>query len=123
MRDQLQAILDDPYSTAHERAMAQAKLRDAGEQPSESDALQVLLRACGKKHLRDVSWPEFQRHSARLTWMEKLQLDYLRGQCPDDELLAMMGYTTQTWEGRAKTSDVRANAEQQINQLAGGDGH
>src|ERR1700687_1923639 len=126
MHHKLQLIIDDPYSTAHERAMAQAKLRDAGEPPAESDTLQELLRAAGKKHLRDVSDQEFARHSARFGWPERLELDRQRGEwcCPSEEILVLLGLTRLTyWQGvreRAKTDAVRQNAAKEIRKLEGG---
>jgi hypothetical protein len=126
MHNKLQAIIDDPFSTPNERAIAQAKLHDAGEEPVESSTLQSLLRAVGKRHLRHVTADEFARHSANLSWAERLELDRQRGEwtAPGDDILDLMGMDRLTyWEGvrdRATTSDVRANAQREINLLAEG---
>ena len=127
MHNKLQAIIDDPFSTPNERAMAQARLRDAGvDPPVESDTLQELLRLAGRKHLRDVSDEDYARHSARFSWPERLELDQQRGEwiAPEEGILELMGMSRLTyWEGvrdRATTSDVRANAQREINLLAEG---
>jgi hypothetical protein len=79
MHNKLQAIIDDPFSTPNERAMAQARLREAGEEPVESDTLQTLPRAVGKRHLRHVTAEEFARHSASHNALRRIDTD-VRGQ-------------------------------------------
>jgi hypothetical protein len=107
---------------AKEPQTSTAPERSADHAPTASE---VMLRALGKEHFGQVSEGDFARHSAEITWAERLELERQRGEwvCPDVELLTLMGLSRLSyWQGvrdRAKSDDVRQNAQRQIN-LEGG---
>jgi hypothetical protein len=92
-------------------------------------ASEAMLRALGRKHLGQLSDEEYARHSAEVSWPERLELERQRGEwrCPSEEILVLLGLTKLTyWQGvrdRATTDDVRQNATKEISKLESADGH
>jgi hypothetical protein len=111
---------------AREPQASTAPERSADHAPTTSE---VMLRALGKDHLGQVSEEDFARHSAEVTWPERLELDRQRGEwfCPDPEILVLLGLSRLTyWQGvrdRARTDDVRQNAQREIKRLESSDGN
>jgi hypothetical protein len=122
LKELLQLMLGETPEPRSEQSAAE-------HPPPQPTASEAMLRALGRKHLGELSDEEYGRHSAEVSWPERLELDRQRGEwaAPDDEILDAMGLSRLTfWQGvrdRATTDDVRENATKEISKLAGSDGH
>ena len=130
-RDQLQSIIDDPGSTAEERAAARSRLNSAAigeEPPTFSPRAQEMLRALGKTHIRDVSEDEWLRYIQQrgLTLRDPLVMERAEWVLPDERFMELTGWTPRTyWRwvlDRATSPQVRENALKELGLLEGSDG-
>ncbi len=65
-RNSLEIIVNDPHSTAEERAIAARELGGGQFLPdTELPEAQVMLAALGKKHIREISEDDWVNHFAK----------------------------------------------------------
>jgi hypothetical protein len=128
---ELLCVGNEPQATATPEVRSEGvHMPEPGTCQMPSEDSQAMLRSLGKNHLREITAEEFERYCVGISYAKQLEVGCQWREwvvTGDDDLLEMIGLSKlKLWQDirdQAQTVDVRENAEREIKQLEGGDGH